>query len=148
MTRRGPFALLAVAILAAIIGLTFDAAHFMRGLERTSVDKRFDLQGRSIRVENGVCVDAEGTLAGCDLDMISAVRNAMTMLGLSLEDAVAVASRTPAPFLGLADRRGAIAPGMAADLVLLNDALEVEDTWIDGIGSRQVDARRVGGSFG
>lgn len=96
-------------------------------------DKSFVLQGRFIRVENGVCVDAEGTLAGCDLDMVSAVRNAITMLDLSLEDAVAIASRTPAAFLGLADERGAIVPGMAADLVLLSDALEVEETWINGV---------------
>jgi len=95
-------------------------------------NKSFVLQGRTIRVENGVCVDAEGTLAGCDLDMASAVRNATTMLDLSIEDAVAIASHSPAAFLGLADERGAIVPGLAADLVLLDEALQVREAWIAG----------------
>ncbi len=97
------------------------------------VDKNFDLQGRHIRVVDGVCVDDHGTLAGSDLDMAGAVRNAMSMLGLSLEDAVAIASAAPAAFLGLAGERGTIAPGQAADLVLLDDALNVRETWIDGV---------------
>jgi N-acetylglucosamine-6-phosphate deacetylase len=96
-------------------------------------DKRFDLQGRQIQVIDGVCVDGNGTLAGSDLDMIGAVRNAMTMLALSVEQAVAMASASPAAFLGLADQRGRIAVGQAADLVLLDDTLAVRETWIDGV---------------
>jgi N-acetylglucosamine-6-phosphate deacetylase len=100
------------------------------------IDKSFDLQGRHIRVVDGVCVDDHGTLAGSDLDMIGAVRNAVAMLGLSLEDAVAIASAAPAAFLGLAGRRGAIQVGQAADLVLLDGDLNVRETWIDGVPSR------------
>jgi N-acetylglucosamine-6-phosphate deacetylase len=97
------------------------------------IDKSFDLQGRHIRVVDGVCVDDNGTLAGSDLDMIGAVRNAMSMLGLSIEDAVSIASATPAAFMGLAGERGAIRAGQAADLVLLDDDLQVRRTWIDGV---------------
>jgi N-acetylglucosamine-6-phosphate deacetylase len=97
------------------------------------IDKSFDLQGRHIRVVDGVCVDDHGTLAGSDLDMIGAVRNAVSMLGLSLEDAVSIASATPAAFLGLEGQRGAIRAGQAADLVLLNEDLQVRRTWIDGV---------------
>ncbi|WP_421739587.1 N-acetylglucosamine-6-phosphate deacetylase [Caulobacter sp.] len=96
------------------------------------VDKSFDLQGRRIHVVDGVCVDDHGTLAGSDLDMIGAVRNAVAMLDLSLPDAVAMASSSPADFLGLTGQRGRIAMGQAADLVLLDEALEVRETWIDG----------------
>lgn len=99
------------------------------------IDKSFDLQGRHIRVVDGVCVDDHGTLAGSDLDMIGAVRNAISMMGLTLEEAVMIASRAPADFLGLADERGTIAAGLAADLVLLDDALNVRETWIDGVSS-------------
>jgi N-acetylglucosamine-6-phosphate deacetylase len=99
------------------------------------IDKSFDLQGRHIRVVDGVCVDDHGTLAGSDLDMIGAVRNAMSMLDLSLEQAVSIASATPAAFLGLAGERGVIAAGQAADLVLLGDDLTVRETWIDGIAN-------------
>lgn len=95
-------------------------------------DKRFVLQGREIVVRDGVCVDENGTLAGSDLDMAAAVRNAVGMLDLSLEDAVAMASAAPAAFLGLGERRGRIAAGYAADFCLLDDALEVKSTWIDG----------------
>lgn len=99
------------------------------------IDKSFDLQGRQIHVVNGVCVDAHGTLAGSDLDMAAAVRNAMSMLNLSLEDAVLIASASPAAFLGLAGHRGRIAIGQAADLVLLDDNLKVQATWINGVSS-------------
>ena len=93
--------------------------------------KTFQLQGRTITAENGVCVAPDGTLAGSDLDMAQAVRNAMSMLGLSFAEAVAMASLHPAQFLGLADL-GAIARGRRASLVALDDALNVQSTWIDG----------------
>lgn len=97
-------------------------------------DKRFTLQGQAITVQDGVCVGPGGTLAGSDLDMIGAVRNAVDMLGLSLEEAVMIASRAPAAFLGLSASRGTIAPGMAADFVLLDDQRNAVRTWIDGRG--------------
>lgn len=96
-------------------------------------DKRFSLQGRQIVVRDGVCIDDQGTLAGSDLDMAAAVRNAIALLGLSLEEAVRMASAAPAAFLGLDGQRGRIAPGFAADLCLLDDTLHVTTTWIDGI---------------
>jgi N-acetylglucosamine-6-phosphate deacetylase len=46
-----------------------------------------------------------------------------------------MASATPAAFLGLGDRIGAIAPGMRADLVLLDDSFTVHETWIGGRAS-------------
>lgn len=94
--------------------------------------KRFNLQGREIVVRDGVCVDETGTLAGSDLDMAAAVRNAISMLGLTLEDAIMMASAAPAALLGLGRQRGAIAPGFAADFCRLDDALNVTSTWIDG----------------
>jgi N-acetylglucosamine-6-phosphate deacetylase len=96
-------------------------------------DKQFNLQGRHIRVVDGVCVDDHGTLAGSDLDMAGAVRNAMTMLGLSLADAATMASSAPATFLGLDGQRGRIAEGYAADFCLLDERMVVTATWIDGI---------------
>lgn len=96
-------------------------------------DKRFVLQGKEIVVRDGVCVDAAGTLAGSDLDMAAAVRNAVGMLNLSLEDAVMLASAAPAAFLGLDHQRGRIAAGYAADLCLLDEQLNVTATWIDGV---------------
>jgi N-acetylglucosamine-6-phosphate deacetylase len=92
----------------------------------------FVLQGKTIAVKDGVCVDEHGTLAGSDLDMAGAVRNAVALLGLSLAEASRMASRNPAEFLGLGDVVGRIAPGYRGDLVLLDDGLQVLDTWIAG----------------
>jgi len=92
----------------------------------------FDLQGRTIRVRDGACVDEQGTLAGTALDMARVVANAVSLLGLAPADAIAMASTYPARFLGLGDVLGRIAPGYRANLVLTDDALVVKDTWIDG----------------
>lgn len=95
--------------------------------------KRFTLQGQEIRVVDGVCVDADGTLAGSDLDMASAVRNAARMLNLTLADAAQMASLHPATFLQLDRSLGRIASGYRADLVVLDEDLQVMETWIGGV---------------
>jgi N-acetylglucosamine-6-phosphate deacetylase len=96
-----------------------------------SDEDHFFLQGRRIEVRDGVCLDPAGVLAGSDLDMASAVRNARRMLDLGLEDAVAMATTFPAAFLGLKDL-GAIAEGSRASLLVLDQHLSVEQCWIDG----------------
>ncbi|MCP9223698.1 N-acetylglucosamine-6-phosphate deacetylase [Erythrobacter sp. LQ02-29] len=93
---------------------------------------RFDLQGRAIAVDEGSLRGADGTLAGSALTMDVAFRNAIDMLGLSLSDASRLASANPAGFLRMEALRGAIAPGMAADLVHLDDTLRVRRVWIGG----------------
>ena len=92
----------------------------------------FLLQGRRIRVVNGRCVDENGTIAGSALDMASAVRNAVDLLGLALADAARMASTWPAQFLGLGDEIGRIAAGYRANLVLVDERVNVLRTWIDG----------------
>jgi len=96
----------------------------------------FLLQGRRITVRDGKVLDEEGTLSGSALDMASAVRNAVSLLGLSLEEAVRMASTWPAAFLGLDAEIGRIAPGYRANFVVADDGLNVLDTWIDGVSSR------------
>ena len=61
----------------------------------------FPLYGEEIRAVNGRCLRSDGTLSGTLLDMASAVRNCVRLLGTSLEDALRFASRNPAEFLGL-----------------------------------------------
>ncbi|MGH7023207.1 MAG: N-acetylglucosamine-6-phosphate deacetylase [Caulobacteraceae bacterium] len=94
--------------------------------------RSFTLQGKTITVRDGACYDSRGRLAGSNLDMASAVRNAVRMLGLDLADASRMASGNPAAFLGLGDELGRIAPGYRADLALLDDGLEVRQAWIGG----------------
>jgi N-acetylglucosamine-6-phosphate deacetylase len=97
--------------------------------------KSFTLNGQTISVSGGKCTNVDGTLAGSDLDMASAVRNAVKLLDLDVADAVAMASANPAAFLALDHELGRIAPGYRANLVLLNDNIEAVETWIDGIPS-------------
>jgi N-acetylglucosamine-6-phosphate deacetylase len=75
----------------------------------------------------------DGTLAGAHLDMASAIRNAVTLLGAPLADALRMASATPADFLGIADQRGRLLPGRAADMVALTDGIDVGAVWMAGV---------------
>ena len=81
---------------------------------------------------DGQCTTADGTLAGSALDMASAVRNTVRRLGLPLDEACRMASQYPAQFIGLGGELGRIAPGYRADLVVLDDDLQVQGTWIGG----------------
>jgi N-acetylglucosamine-6-phosphate deacetylase len=100
-----------------------------------SPEPSFVLQGRTIHVKDGVCRDENGVLAGTGLDMATAVRNAVSLLGLELAEAARMASEYPAAFLGLDRELGRIAPGYRANLALLDDDLQVRRTWIEGITS-------------
>jgi N-acetylglucosamine-6-phosphate deacetylase len=98
-------------------------------------DRQFMLQGRRITLRDNRLTGPDGTLAGAHLTMIEAVRNAVAFLDISLADALVMASRTPAAFLGLEAELGRIAPGYRADLVAFNPNFEVVGTWIGGVGS-------------
>jgi N-acetylglucosamine-6-phosphate deacetylase len=93
--------------------------------------KEFRIQGRLITVVGDRIVDDEGRLAGAHLDMASAVRNTVSLLGLPLIDALRMASTYPAQFLKSADT-GRIAPGQRANLVLVDETITVRGSWIDG----------------
>jgi N-acetylglucosamine-6-phosphate deacetylase len=95
-------------------------------------DPSYELYGEVITARDGVVRNATGTLAGSALDMATAVRNSVRILGLPLEEAARMASAYPAEFLGIGDRYGRIAPGYHADLVALDADLQVVATWIDG----------------
>jgi N-acetylglucosamine-6-phosphate deacetylase len=92
----------------------------------------FELMGRTITLNAGRLSTAEGTLAGAHLDMASAVRNAVSLAQIPLEDALRAASATPARVLGLQSERGALIAGAWADLVALTPALDVIATWVAG----------------
>lgn len=93
----------------------------------------FRLGDKTVAVHEGRCATADGTLAGSTLDMASAVRNCVRLLGLALADALRLAAAAPATFLGLAARLGHVAPGCRADLVALDPAeVRVLATWVAG----------------
>ncbi|WP_156367729.1 N-acetylglucosamine-6-phosphate deacetylase [Brevundimonas sp. Leaf363] len=100
-----------------------------------SPEDHFMLQGRRVTVADGQARLPDGSLAGSDLDMAGAVRNAVAWLNLTLPQAVEMASASPAAFLGLEAQTGRIAPGLRADLVELNSDLSVRRSWIAGRAS-------------
>ncbi len=87
-------------------------------------DGNYRLGTFEVKVKDGVCRDAEGRLAGSTLTLDRAVRR-MVALGVPLAEAIRMATLNPARRLGLEARKGVIAPGADADLVFLDDALNV-----------------------
>ncbi|TIO50464.1 MAG: N-acetylglucosamine-6-phosphate deacetylase [Mesorhizobium sp.] len=92
----------------------------------------FTLNGRTIYRKDGSLRLADGTLAGADLDMISAVRFVHRVVGLDLDEALRMASLYPAEAVGQAHRLGRFANGTAADIIGLSDDLDVRNVWIGG----------------
>lgn len=92
----------------------------------------FTLNGRTITRANGRLTLDDGTLAGADLDMISAIRFVHRTIGLELSEALRMASLYPAQAMGVETSHGRFAKGARADIVHLSDALDVRDVWISG----------------
>jgi N-acetylglucosamine-6-phosphate deacetylase len=92
---------------------------------------RYKLSDREVTVNETSARLADGTLAGSILKMDQAVRNMIAFAGCTLAEALAMASTTPARVLSLG-RQGRIAPGCDADLVILDESLQVERTIIAG----------------
>jgi N-acetylglucosamine-6-phosphate deacetylase len=86
--------------------------------------------GSPINVRDGVARGLDDVLAGSSLTMIEAVRN-LHALGASLGEAVAAATAVPARVLG-ARNVGRLAVGLPADLVVLDDNLEIERVCVGG----------------
>jgi len=93
-------------------------------------DGRFSLGASEVRAENGVVTRDDGTLAGSTLTMIDAVRN-LHGLGVELEDAFAAASEVPARIAGRPEL-GRVRIGAPADLVVLDDRLELRRVLVGG----------------
>jgi N-acetylglucosamine-6-phosphate deacetylase len=88
-------------------------------------DGDYELGGQRVTVEHGVArLASNRTIAGSTLTMDAALRRAVHS-GISIVDAVRMASTTPARVLGRSDEIGAIAEGLRADLVLLDESLHV-----------------------
>ena len=106
-------------------------------------DRRtFSLFGREVEARGEACVADDGTLAGTALDLASAVRNCVRLLGVPLTSALRFASLEPAAFLGIADRVGRIAPGYRADLVAFEpENIAIMRTCVAGIWEEVEDSK-------
>ncbi|QBD77778.1 N-acetylglucosamine-6-phosphate deacetylase [Ktedonosporobacter rubrisoli] len=102
-------------------------------------DGDYEFVRRIIHVADGkVCLE-DGSLAGSALTLDRAVRN-MVAFGASWADAIRMATLTPARIAGIAKRKGQVAPGADADLVVLDEHGLVRGTWVNGQRAYFVDA--------
>lgn len=115
--KRGPGQIFLVSDAMATTGSRID--HFL-------------LNGRRIERRNGRLALADGTLAGADLDLVTAVRNVVTKVGLPIAASLAMATSVPARLIGQDRQRGRLAPGTAADFIWLDEGMNLAGVWRKG----------------
>lgn len=96
-------------------------------------DGTYRLGTMEVSVRDGVCRNSEGKLAGSTLTLDRALRN-LVSLGVPMADAVRMATILPARRLGIAGKKGIIAVGSDADLVVLTPDLHVAGVMTRGLG--------------
>ncbi|MDB5084924.1 MAG: N-acetylglucosamine-6-phosphate deacetylase [Bacilli bacterium] len=103
------------------------------GIRATGMDDgRYELGGQEVLLEDGQAKLADGTLAGSVLTLNQAVANLVNLCGISLQDAVYMASCTPAEVIGVSAYKGKLQAGYDADLTIVNDQYEVLTTVVEG----------------
>lgn len=97
-----------------------------------SEEPRFELNGEHIELCNGVLRNVAGSLAGSNLTMIDAVRNAIEFSGIEWQEAVRMASTYPARAIGREKRVGSIRESARADLIELTENFRIARVWRAG----------------
>ena len=102
------------------------------GISATGMpDGKYLLGGIEITVSGGVCRNSEGRLAGSALTLDRSLRNIVN-LGIPLADALRMLTLNPAKLLGIEFKKGSLRPGADADILLLDQSLQVTQTWTRG----------------
>lgn len=96
-------------------------------------DGDYQLGPMKVTVLGGVCRNAEGKLAGSTLTLDRALRH-MVALGVPLQEALCMLTLNPAKQIGVETRKGTLAPGADADIVLLDEKLGVSGVMTRGAG--------------
>jgi len=110
-------------------------------------DGQYELVGHKVWVENGVARQSNGTIAGSTAVLSTCVRNMVNAVGVSLQDAVKMATMNPAKVARVADRQGQLVPGYAGNLAVLDAGLDVKMTVVGGrvVYDRDVQDQHHGG---
>ncbi|GHU72749.1 N-acetylglucosamine-6-phosphate deacetylase [Clostridia bacterium] len=91
----------------------------------------YSLGGQNVFVKDGAARLADGTLAGSVLTMLRSLQNMVTVVGIPIADAIPMYTSTPASIIGEA-RRGRLADGMIADVVVMDHSFQVRAVWVGG----------------
>ncbi len=96
-----------------------------------TTEKQFMLYGEEIMAHNGRCATPAGTLAGSDLDMMSAVKNTVNWLDIEWPEAIRMASTYPAECLGIDNQYGYLTKGHKAAFIIIDEALNLDSVWVN-----------------
>lgn len=123
-----------------VAGMTFRAAPGRIALVTDAMaaagssDGDYRLGSLNVTVRDGLAMlSGTSTIAGSTLTQDRALQCAIDSADIAPVDAVAALTLTPARALGLGDRFGLLAPGFAADAVLLSEDWKVERVWANGL---------------
>jgi N-acetylglucosamine-6-phosphate deacetylase len=97
----------------------------------------FELYDEVVSESNGRIINSEGKLAGSSITQIDAIKNAYQSCNIPLNEALAMASRYPAEYLGVANYLGSLESGYRADLTHFSLDFQVKNVWVAGNQLRQ-----------
>jgi N-acetylglucosamine-6-phosphate deacetylase len=95
-------------------------------------DGHYQVGGLNVEVVAGVC-RYQGSLAGSVLTLDHAVRNMHQLVGVPVAEAIRMATLNTAQLMGLEGRKGSLSPGADADLVVMDDSLQIQQVYVRGI---------------
>ena len=95
-------------------------------------DGDYDYYGQKFTVTDGIARTPEGGLSGSTLMLDQALRNMIKFTGMSLNEVLPMATSVPAEAMGWSGQRGVLKPGADADVIIFNDDLIVEKTFVLG----------------
>lgn len=97
-------------------------------------DGEYSLGGQAVKVVgNKATLVVDGAIAGSATNLMDCMKNAVKNMGIPLETAVKCAAVNSAKSIGIYDQYGSIAPGKVANIVLLDEELEVKNVILKGI---------------
>ena len=95
-------------------------------------DVQGELGGLKVTVRGNLATLEDGTIAGSVTNLMQCLRRAVCEMGIPLESAVRCAAENPAKAIGIFDRVGSLEKGKMADIVLLDEQLEIEKVIVRG----------------
>jgi N-acetylglucosamine-6-phosphate deacetylase len=103
------------------------------GISATGMpDGKYILGGFEVTVSGGICRNSEGKLAGSTLTLDRALRN-IVRLGASFREALQMLTVNPAKLLGIEHKKGTLRANADADVILLNEELEITQVYARGL---------------